>query len=207
MGTPVTSDPANRGLLLIISGPSGVGKTTITHRVKVRLNAVFSVSVTTRPITSEDTDGVDYHFVDIAQFKRYRDGGNLLEWAKVFGNYYGTPRRPVEENLADGRLMILEIDVEGAIQIKKNMPDSFALFIDPPNEDTLLQRLRARQREDEQTIRGRFSRAKHEIARARECGVYDGFIVNDELDKAVDQAVKAVADELTRRRKSQTQKV
>jgi len=207
MGTPVTSDFAKRGLLLIISGPSGVGKTTITHRVKVRLSAVFSVSMTTRPITADDTDGVDYHFVDIAQFKRSRDAGNLLEWAKVFGNYYGTPRRPVEDNLAQGRLMILEIDVEGAIQIKKNMPDSFALFIDPPTEDALLQRLRARQREDEQTIRGRFARAKHEIARARECGVYDAFIVNDELDKAVDQAVQAVADELARRRKSQTQEV
>jgi len=207
MGNPVTSDLASRGLLLIISGPSGVGKTTITHRVKARLNAVFSVSLTTRPITNEDTDGVDYHFVDIPQFKRTRDAGNLLEWAKVFGNYYGTPRRPVEDNLADGRLMILEIDVEGAIQIKQNMPDSFALFIEPPTEDALLQRLRRRQREDEQTIRGRFDRARHEITRAKECGSYDAFIVNDVLDKAVDEAVQAVADELNRRRKSQTQEV
>lgn len=198
MGTPVNNP---NGLLLIISGPSGVGKTTITHRVRVRLNAVFSVSMTTRPITAEDTDGVDYHFVDEAQFKRHRDAGNLLEWAKVFGNYYGTPRRPVEENLDNGRLMILEIDVEGAIQIKKNMPECFSLFIEPPSEDALLQRLRRRQREDEQTIRGRFARAKHEIDRARECGVYDAFIVNDELDVAVDQAVQAVADELERRRK------
>ncbi len=198
MGTPV--DRQN-GLLLIISGPSGVGKTTITHRVRVRLSAVFSVSMTTRPITAEDTDGVDYHFVDETQFKYNRDAGNLLEWAKVFGNYYGTPRRPVEENLANGRLMILEIDVEGAIQIKKNMPECFSLFIEPPNEDTLLQRLRRRQREDEQTIRGRFARAKHEIDRARECGVYDAFIVNDDLDVAVDEAVQAVADELERRRK------
>ncbi len=198
MGTPVDTP---KGLLLVISGPSGVGKTTITHRVRVRLNAVFSVSMTTRPITAEDTDGVDYHFVDETQFKYNRDAGNLLEWAKVFGNYYGTPRRPVEENLANGRLMILEIDVEGAIQIKKNMPECFSLFIEPPNEDTLLQRLRRRQREDEQTIRGRFARAKHEIDRARECGVYDAFIVNDDLDVAVDQAVQAVADELERRRR------
>ena len=204
MGTPVDN---TTGLLLIISGPSGVGKTTITHRVRVRLGAVFSVSMTTRPITGEDTDGVDYHFVDEATFKRHRDAGNLLEWAKVFGNYYGTPRRPVEENLAAGRLMILEIDVEGAIQIKKNMPECFALFIEPPTEEALLQRLRRRQREDEQTIRGRFARAKHEIDRARECGAYDAFIVNDDLDTAVDQAVQAVADELERRRKSQTHSV
>ncbi len=199
MGTSVDSSV---GLLLIISGPSGVGKTTITHRVRVRLGAVFSVSMTTRPITQEDTDGVDYHFVDETTFKLHRDAGKLLEWAKVFGNYYGTPRRPVEENLDNGRLMILEIDVEGAIQIKKNMPDCFSLFIEPPSEEALLQRLRRRQREDEQTIRGRFARAKHEIDRARDCGVYDAFIVNDDLDTAVDQAVQAVADELERRRKS-----
>ena len=204
MGTPVNN---KSGLLLIISGPSGVGKTTITHRVRVRLNAVFSISMTTRPITGEDTDGVDYHFVDETKFKRYRDAGKLLEWAKVFGNYYGTPCRPVEKSLAEGRLMILEIDVEGAIQIKKNMADSFALFIEPPSEDVLLQRLRRRQREDEQTIRGRFARAKHEIDRARECEVYDDFIVNDDLDIAVDQAVQAIADELERRRKDETHSV
>ncbi len=193
------------GLLLIISGPSGVGKTTITHYVLARLGAVFSVSMTTRPITAEDTEGVDYYFVDVAEFKRQRDAGHLLEWAEVFGNYYGTPRRPVEEYLAQGKLVILEIDVEGAIEVKQNLPESFALFIEPPSEDVLLQRLRRRQREDEQTIRGRFAKAKHEIARAKECGVYDGFIVNDNLDVAVDQAVQAVADELKRRKQVQAQ--
>ena len=188
------------GMLLIISGPSGVGKTTITHHVRTRINAAFSVSMTTRPITAEDTEGVDYYFVDVAEFKRQRDAGHLLEWAEVFGNYYGTPRRAVEENLAQGRLVILEIDVEGAVQVKQNMPDSFALFIEPPSEDVLLYRLRRRQREDEQTIRGRFAKAKHEIARAKECGVYDKFIVNDKLEQAVDEAVQAIADEMKRRR-------
>ncbi len=201
------SDNPHPGLLLIISGPSGVGKTTITHRVRQRLGAVFSVSLTTRPMTGEDTDGIDYHFVDEARFKVQRDAGYLLEWAKVFGNYYGTPRRPVEDNLAQGKLVILEIDVEGAIQIKKNMPESFALFVEPPNEEALLHRLRRRQREDEQTIRGRFARAKHEITRARECGVYDAFIVNDDLDHAIDQAVQAIADELAQRRNSPAQQV
>ncbi len=195
-----SESPPTPGMLVIISGPSGVGKTTITHHVRARLNAVFSVSMTTRPITHEDTDGVDYHFVDEAQFKYHRDAGNLLEWAEVFGNYYGTPRRPVEEALRQGRIVILEIDVEGAIQVKRNMPDSFAMFIEPPSEEVLLQRLRRRQREDEQTIRSRFARAKDEIERARTCGVYDVFIVNDNLDKAVDEAVAAVEAELDRRR-------
>jgi len=200
-----TPDDTRPGLLLIISGPSGVGKTTITHRVRARLGAAFSVSLTTRPITNEDTEGVDYHFIDIAEFKRQREAGHLLEWAEVFGNYYGTPRRPVEEFLAEGRLVILEIDVEGAIQIKQNMPESFAMFIEPPSEEVLLQRLRRRQREDEQTIRGRFAKAKHEITRAKGCGVYDTFIVNDHLDTAVDQAVQAVADELKRRKHAHPQ--
>lgn len=196
-----TDDTPKPGLLLIISGPSGVGKTTITHHVITRVNAVFSVSMTTRPITKEDTEGVDYYFVDEAEFKWQRDAGHLLEWAKVFGHYYGTPKRAVEEQLANGRLVILEIDVEGAVQIKESMPECFALFIEPPSEEVLLQRLRRRQREDEQTIRGRFAKAKHEIARAKECGVYDKFIVNDKLEQAVDMAVQAIAGELKRRKR------
>ncbi len=195
------TDDSRPGMLLIISGPSGVGKTTITHHVRTRVNAAFSVSLTTRPITAEDTEGVDYYFVDVAEFKRQRDAGNLMEWAEVHGNYYGTPRRPVEEFLTQGRIVILEVDVEGAIKIKEQFPDSFALFIDPPSEEALLHRLRCRQREDEQTIRGRFAKAKHEISRARECGVYDKFIVNDKLEEAVNEAVQAISDELKRRRK------
>ena len=187
------------GLLLIISGPSGVGKTTITHHVENALDGVFSVSMTTRPITDDDTNGVDYFFVDITEFERTRDAGELLEWADVFGNYYGTPRKPVEENLNTGRLVILEIDVEGAVQIKQNMPEAFAIFVNPPTEDELLRRLRARDREEEDVIQRRFAKAKHEMARASECGAYDHFIINDDLNTAVAEAINLVKTELANR--------
>jgi len=182
-------------MLLIISGPSGVGKTTIVHRVERQLGGRFSVSMTTRPKSPKDVDGVDYSFVDQAHFARLRDSGQLLEWAEVFGHDYGTPKAPVVEALANGELMILEIDVEGAIQVKSALPEAFALFVLPPNEEALLERLRARQREGESVIQGRFAKAKHEMARARACGVYDAFVVNDDLEAAVQRTAALVSAE------------
>ena len=178
--------------MLIISGPSGVGKTTITHEVERRLGGRFSVSMTTRPQTADDTEGEDYYFVDAAEFRRAREAGELLEWAKVFENHYGTPRGPVEEALARGELMILEIDVVGAGEVKRNMPDAETIFVLPPSEATLLERLRTRRREDEATIQRRFSRAKDEISLARSSGTYRHFVVNDELERAVEEAVSIV---------------
>ncbi len=183
---------AKQGLLLIISGPSGVGKTTITHEVERRLGAVFSVSVTTRAPAAGDVDGQDYYFIDRTQFETMRAAGDLLEWAEVFGNCYGTPRKPVEQAIAAGQVMILEIDVQGAIQIKKLIPQTLAIFVLPPSEEVLLQRLRRRQREDEATIQRRFAKAKDEIALAKTCRAYDHFIVNDKLDAAVDEAITLV---------------
>lgn len=193
------ADSINRGMLLIISGPSGVGKTTITHEVEQRLDGVFSVSMTTRPQAATDVEGKDYFFVSRDAFETAVADGELLEWAEVFGNLYGTPRQPVEEQLQQGRLMILEIDVEGAVQVKKNMPDSYAIFVLPPSEQTLLQRLRDRKREDEQTIQKRFAKAKNEIQRARECNCYDAFLVNDALDQTIEQAIRMVDVEQKRR--------
>lgn len=192
------------GLLLIISGPSGVGKTTITHRVEKELGASFSVSVTTRPKTADDRDGVDYHFIGVAEFKKKRETGELLEWAEVFGNFYGTPAKPVDDALRNGRLIILEIDVEGAIKVKAKRPDAFALFVLPPDEAELLARLRRRQREDEATIQRRFAKARDEIARAKACGAYDSFIVNDQLERAIREAVDLVRQELSHRAVART---
>ena len=189
------------GLLLIISGPSGVGKTTITHAVEQRLGGVFSVSMTTRPRTRTDREGVDYYFVDADVFNEAIEAGDLLEHARVFDNFYGTPRKPVEKYLADGKLVILEIDVDGAKQIKKNFPDAFAVFVYPPDEATLLRRLRKRKREDEATIQRRFARAQHEIAEARKGAIYDASLVNHDgkLDDAVEEAVRIVEAERARR--------
>jgi len=191
---------ANPGLLLIISGPSGVGKTTITHHVEHQLGGVFSVSMTTRPQTEDDTEGEDYYFVDHSTFQQHVAEGNLLEWAEVFGDCYGTPRRPVEQCLARGELVILEIDVQGASQVKGNLPDAVALFVLPPDEQTLFDRLRQRRREDEAVIEKRFARAKAEIEHARQSGIYDHFITNDNLDRAVNEAVQLVSNERERRR-------
>lgn len=185
------------GLLLVISGPSGVGKTTITRQVVDRLGAVFSVSATTRSPTPADTPGVDYHFVDEAEFDRMAGAGELLEYARVFGKYsYGTPRLPVEEALAQGRVVILEIDVQGAIQIRRNLPEALMVFILPPDDATLLERLRKRGREGEKEIARRFAEARREIDLARQSGVYDLFVVNREVERSVQEVVFAARKRL-----------
>ena len=181
------------GLLLIISGPSGVGKTTITRAVERAIpGAVFSVSVTTRQKTAGDVEGVDYHFVSDAEFDRLVADDELLEWAEVFGRRYGTPRKWADEQLRRGRLVILEIDVKGARQVKERMPGAFGVFILPPSEEALLQRLRARRRDTEEAIARRFAEAQREIAEAKACGAYDAFVVNDELERAIEEAVGVV---------------
>lgn len=194
-----------RGLLLIISGPSGVGKTTITRAVERRFApphpaaAVFSVSATTRPKTDADREGVDYHFVSDEEFDRLIAAGAFLEHAGVFGKRYGTLRGWVDERLNEGRLVILEIDVQGAINVKREVPDAFGVFVLPPSEGVLLERLRARKREAEEVIQRRFAEAKREIATARACGAYDAFIVNDTLEHAVAEAIGLIGSRLARR--------
>jgi guanylate kinase len=181
------------GMLLVISGPSGVGKTTITRAVERSIaDAVFSVSATTRPRTDADVDGVDYHFLSEDEFSRREAAGDFIETAMFAGNRYGTLREPVAAQLERGRLMILEIDVQGAINLKRAMPSMFGLFILPPNEEALLERLRARRREDEATIQKRFAEAKREIATARACGAYDAFVVNDDLERTIGEAVELI---------------
>ncbi len=191
------------GMLLIISGPSGVGKTTITRGVERSIpDAVFSVSWTTRDRTDVDVEGVDYHFVGDEEFERMRAAGGFLETAGVYGKKYGTPREWVETQLSRGRLVILEIDVQGAIAVKGRIPDALAVFIEPPGEEALLARLRSRNREGEALIQTRFARAKHEIEHARACGVYDVFLVNSDLRVAIEQAVDLVNGARSRRRSS-----
>lgn len=189
------------GMLLIISGPSGAGKTTITRGVERSIpDSVFSVSCTTRAKTDADVDGVDYHFVSDEEFERLRAGGEFLETAGVYGKKYGTPRAWTVEQLKRGRLVILEIDVQGAVQVKNQMPEAFAVFILPPDEGALLSRLRDRRREGEEQIQRRFAAAREEIAAARASGVYNEFIVNSRIDEAIARAVEVVRAERQRRR-------
>lgn len=183
----------DNGLLLIISGPSGVGKTTITRGVERSIaDSVFSVSCTTRAKTEADVEGVDYHFIDTEEFQQLIDDDAFLEWADVFGKRYGTRQKWVEEQLARGRLVILEIDVEGAKQVKAKMPDAFGIFILPPSEEELLRRLQNRKRESEAQIQKRFAEAQREIAEAKACDVYDKFIINENLDASIQEAIVSV---------------
>ena len=187
---PTTS---TRGALIVISGPSGVGKTTIVHKVKEELDAIFSVSATTRPISDRETDGVDYYFITPARFEEMVQTGAFLEHAEVFHCHrYGTLKEPVEKVLEVGKSMLLDIDVQGGMQVHKNMPESLRFFILPPSEEELFRRLTARGRDDADSIERRFSEAKQEIKLARESNAYDFFIVNDNLDLAVAETVAII---------------
>jgi guanylate kinase len=181
------------GLLVIVSGPSGAGKTTIARAIHSAFpGSVLSLSLTTRPMGPTEREGVDYHFASEEEFVRSIEAGAFLEHAGVYGKRYGTPRKPVEAGLAAGRLVILEIDVQGAKQVKGQIPSALGMFVLTPTEDELLKRLRARKRDSEEVIQKRFARARQETAEAKVCGVYERFIVNDELERAKREAIDAV---------------
>ena len=187
------SERDKNGLLLVVSGPSGVGKTTIVHEVIRRLGGEFSVSATTRERSGRERDGVDYHFVDEETFQQWINEGRFLEHAQVFGrSWYGTLRNQVEDALAQGSLIVLDIDVQGARDVKRAIPSAFSLFVLPPDETALLKRLHARGREDEAAIDRRFAEAKKEIEFAKTSGVYDAFVINDDLEIAIDEVTDLV---------------
>ena len=188
--------PPTRGFLLILSGPSGVGKSTLTNALLERLHADLSISKTTRPMTDADVEAEHYFFVDTDTFEAEVRADQFLEHAVYNGNYYGTPRRFVQDRLDAGRIVLLEIDVEGARQVKEAMPEAYAIFIKAPSEQALLKRLRGRQREDEQTIQKRFSLATKEIAFAESSDVYDAFVVNADFDQAVAEIQQLVQQRL-----------
>ncbi len=180
-------------MLLVISGPSGAGKTTIARALEKRIDqSTFSVSMTTRPRTNNDREGIDYFFVDDARFEEVLRNGGFLEWANVFGRKYGTPRAWVDDRLREGKVVILEIDVAGGKQVRERVPNMFGLFVLPPSEEALLDRLRARGRDDEEEIARRFSEAKREMEEARACGAYDEFVVNDDLDRAIEESLATI---------------
>ncbi len=185
-----------RGNLLVISGPSGAGKTSICKSLLERLpNACWSVSVTTRPPRGEEVDGVSYHFISDAEFQRMVDGGELLEHADYVGKRYGTPRRPVEEAIAAGKVIILEIDVQGGAQVARRMPESVRVFVLPPTMETLKARLEGRKTESEALLKRRLAEADGEIAFATKSGVYPYVITNDILDDSVAQVMAILRQE------------
>ena len=193
------SGSSRPGLRLVISGPSGVGKTSIVREVLARFGGDFSVSATTRAPGPGEVDGRDYLFIDEAAFQRMVDADLLLEHAQVFGRtWYGTPREPVERAIAQGRIVALDIDVQGAEQVRARYPDAYCIFVLPPSEDELLRRLRARGREDEASIMRRFSESTREIARAKSGTTYDAFVTNDSLKAATESVCGLIAARIGR---------
>ena len=185
--------PTTPGLLLVISGPSGSGKTTIARAVERALDGSFSVSSTTRPRSGTETGGRDYDFVTEQEFRDQIEQGAFLEYAHVYGRYwYGTPREAVQRQLAEGRLVILDIDVQGALQVREQMPESLMLFVLPPSDEELQRRLRERGRDDPESIARRLAEARREIEVALRSGAYDAHIVNDDLDRAIQETCRIV---------------
>lgn len=173
--------------MFVISGPSGAGKSTIVQRVRERLPLAYSVSATTRPPRPGEADGAHYHFVDEDEFDRMIDEGELLEWARYGGHRYGTPRGPVLDQLDAGRDVLLEIEVKGAHQIRESHPSAFMIFVMPPDRATLEERLRRRGDTGDTDIATRLRIALEEMAQAR--ALFDRLVVNDDLEKAVDEVV------------------
>ena len=182
----------DHGLLIVLCGPSGVGKSTISRMLAERLHVSYTVSATTRPKTDKDDEGKTYEYVDQSEFFRRLDSDQFLEYAHVYGNYYGTPKRPALDYLAAGKDVLLEIDVQGALQVRHHYPDALLIFILPPDEPTLIQRLTDRGRDSDEDINKRFRAAKREIHMAKGSRAFDYMVINDDLKVAVDQIEKII---------------
>ncbi len=174
----------------MIAGPSGVGKGTLVRRLLERLPRLrVSVSATTRPPRPNERDGVDYVFVSDEAFSAMARDGALLEWAEVFGHRYGTPVRPVQEALGSGQDVVLEIDVQGAFQVRERMPTAVLILIEPPSMAELERRLRERGTEDEERLAERLATAAWELEQRT---WFDHTVVNDDLERAVDLLVAII---------------
>ena len=187
-----------RGLMLVLSSPSGAGKTTLSQRlIAQNPDLVLSVSTTTRTPRPGERDGVDYHFTDEDTFLKRAFAGEFYEWAKVFDHYYGTPRGPVEDALDDGRDVVFDIDWQGARKLTEQAPDDVVrIFILPPSLTLLRERLKKRAQDSDEIINGRMERAKSEIAHWSE---YDYVVVNDDFARTLEKLNQILHAERLRR--------
>lgn len=183
--------PGTETRLFVLAAPSGAGKTTLVHALVTKNPGLrFSISYTTRPQRSNEADGVDYIFVDIDKFQKLKADGELLEHATVFDNFYGTSRTQVEKILSDGHNVLLEIDWQGAQQVRESMPDCVTIFILPPSLRELERRLRDRRTDSDEVIERRLGDAVSDIGRWTE---FDYVIINDDLDRAVSELEAVLA--------------
>lgn len=195
-----TSEPGlrirRRGTLFVVSAPSGAGKTTLCREARLRVpDLAYSVSCTTRAPRSGEVDGSDFRFVSREVFQRMRERGELAEWATVHGNLYGTPARPLEAALQDGRDVLLDIDTQGATQLRQRYPEAVLVFVVAPSMADLAQRLRERRSDADQDIARRLARARDEIALWKQ---YDYLIVNRDVKEAIDQLMAVIQAERCR---------
>jgi guanylate kinase len=187
---------SERGLLFIVSAPSGTGKTTLVEKLVQRIpNLCLSRSYTSRPARPGEHDGVDYNFISRQRFEEMSRAGEFLEWADVFGNYYGTCAADTERCLASGQDLVLVIDVQGARQVRGNGIPSIGIFVLPPSADILEQRLRGRSKDSEEAIRRRLEVACREVG---EFTSYEYVVVNDELETDVERLRAIVLAERAR---------
>lgn len=192
---PVTPAP---GLLLVLSAPSGAGKTTLARRLEKEFpRAQFSISYTTRDPRGQEKNGVDYHFVDPRTFLQMVNRGDFIEWAEVHDNYYGTARGIVDTAFSTRGIAVFDIDVKGGLAIKSKFPDAVLVFILPPSMEELERRLRGRGTDKDETIHRRLLAARTEIEKGLER--YDYLIINDELDRAYEELKSVVIAEQARR--------
>jgi guanylate kinase len=181
----------NNGKLIVISGPSGVGKSTISSEIVKRLDAFLPMSVTTRAIGENEVDGTHYQFISTEDFKKGIVEENFLEYAEVFGNHYGTLWQPVEDALESGKTVLLEIDVQGGMSVKKIYKEVQLVFIVPPNTSDLKKRMDGRQRgEDEESRKKRLQGAGEETAKAWQH--YDHMVINDDLETAINEIIDII---------------
>ncbi|MCR4419975.1 MAG: guanylate kinase [Clostridia bacterium] len=189
-----------RGLLLVVSGPSGAGKGTVCRELRRRVPSLkYSISATTRPPRPGEQQGVDYYFVSEEEFLRFRAENRLLEWARIHDHYYGTPRQPVVEALTRGEDILLEIDVQGAKQVKEGLPEAVTVFLLPPSYQELCRRLRTRGTEDAEQIGRRLQVARGEMEEAVH---YDYLVVNDYVNLAADRIEAIILAEKCRPRRA-----
>lgn len=188
------------GILFVISGPSGVGKGTVKDAVLKRLNEVkVSISATTRSPREGEIEGQDYFFLRPETFQAMVEQGEFLECAKVYDNMYGTPKEFVKRNLAGGFDVVLEIDIQGAMQIKEKMPQGVFIFIEPPSIEELAMRLGKRGKDSEESVKKRMASCREEMEHSR---YYDYLVINDNLQDAVDKVYAIIVAERCRIRKN-----
>jgi guanylate kinase len=191
---------SDKGIVVVVSGPSGVGKSTLCQALVERLDGFLSVSATTRAKRALEQEGREYHFISADEFDRRVAAGEFLETAEVYGGHrYGTPAGPVREALEAGRAALLEIEIHGAIQVRKAYPDMLGIYVLAPGPQQQQERITGRKQDSAEAIRERLSKADGEIAFAQESGCYQHFVINDVFEETIDRMEQLIRQEQANR--------